>query len=56
MKTDNQEIKDLKTQLFDLRLQISQSQSTKPWSLEQLEKALKTLKVEKARDPHGWLN
>jgi hypothetical protein len=56
MKTEFQEIKDLKTQLFELRLKLARSQSTTPWSLEQLETALKTLKLEKARDPHGWLN
>ena len=29
---------------------------TEPWTLNDLEKAIKNLKNNKARDPHGWKN
>ena len=56
IKNDFQEIKDLKTELFKLRLKIAQSTHTDPWNMEHLDNALKSLKNDKARDPHGWVN
>ena len=56
MKNDLQNIKDLKMKLFNLRLEIAKRCHTKPWTLTQLEKALKSLKSNKARDPLGWAN
>ena len=51
-----QEIKDLKTELFNIRLKLAQKSITAPWTLTHLDKALKSLKNDKARDPHGWVN
>ena len=53
---DLQGLKDLKMKLFDLRLDISKSCHTKPWDMKQLEKVLNSLKMNKARDPLGWVN
>ena len=56
IKTEFHEIKKLKTELFDLRLKLSQGRKTEPWNMKQLEKALKSLKKDKARDPNGLVN
>ena len=56
IKSEFEEIKDLKDELFDMRLKISEGRKTKLWVMKDLEKVLKGLKREKARDPHGWSN
>ena len=56
IKEDFQEIKDLKTELFNIRLKLAQMAHTDPWTLSHLDKALKSLKDDKARDIHGWVN
>ena len=56
MKSEFQEVMDLKDELFDIRLELSKLRHSKPWEMNQLEKALKGLKKDKARDPHGWVN
>ena len=56
IKTDFQEIKDLKTELFNLRMKVVHGSHTEPWNMDQLEKVLTSLKLDKARDPHGWIN
>ena len=56
IKGEFEEIKDYKTELFNLRMQIVKNSKTEPWNLDELEKALKSLKNKKARDPHGWVN
>ena len=54
--SDFEEIKKMKTDLFDLRLKLSKNRKSQPWTLEQLEKALSGLKNGKARDPNGLVN
>ena len=56
IKTDFQEIKNLKDELFNLRIKLAQRCPTEPWNMDQLEKVLNSLKFDKARDPHGWIN
>ena len=56
IKLDFEEIKKMKTELFELRLEISKQQKSVPWTLEQLEAAIKSLKRDKARDPNGFIN
>ena len=56
MKSDMSEIRDMKIQLFDLRLELATKRKSKPWSLANLESVLKGLKKEKARDPSNWCN
>ena len=51
-----EEIKRLKMNLFDLRLKLSKNKKSKPWTHKQLEKVLKYLKKNKARDPNGLIN
>ena len=56
MKADLEELKDLKEELFDIRLKLASKKKSEPWTMADLEKALKTLKKDKARDPNGWCN
>ena len=56
MKEDLLDLKDLKNDLFELRLKLATRKKSEPWTLEDLEKALKALKKDKARDPNGWAN
>ena len=50
------DLKNMKNELFDLRLRIASNKKSKPWEMRHLEAALKALKRDKARDPHGWVN
>ena len=51
-----EEIKNLKMNLFELRLKLASSLKSKDWKLEDLEIVLKQLKNNKARDPLGLIN
>ena len=46
----------MKNNLFDLRLKNCQKRKSKPWEMCHLDKVLKDLKLNKARDPNGWIN
>ena len=46
----------MKTNLFDLRLKAAKLRKSDPWTLDDLENALKDLKNGKARDPNGLIN
>ena len=46
----------MKNILFNLRKNLSKSRVSKPLEIKDLEKAMKSLKKEKARDPNGWIN
>ena len=46
-------LKKLKERLFKIRLQISQDKKSKPWTNRDIEKALKSLKNNKAQDADG---
>ena len=56
IKPDFEDIKIMKTELFELRLKLSKSCKSQPWKLDDLEKAIKGLKKDKARDPNGLVN
>ena len=56
MKADLEELKCLKDDLFNTRIKLATGKKSEPWTLEELEAALKTLKKDKARDPNGWVN
>ena len=47
------ELKEMKEYLLENQLKIAQSVVTEDWSLDDLEKTLKTLKNHKARDEYG---
>ena len=56
IKDELKEIKKLKEELFELRLELSKCNKSAPWTMDQLEVILKHLKHGKARDPNGWSN
>ena len=56
IKPDFEELKYLKDNLFDMKLENSRKRKSKPWEMADLEKVLKNLKKDKARDPNGWIN
>ena len=49
-------IKNLKEELFKLRIKLSKLNKRQPWSDNDLEKVLTSLKTNKSRDPHGLIN
>ena len=56
MKPDLEGLKKMKEELFKLRLKLSKTRKSQPWTLEHLDKALKGLKNDKAIDPNGLVN
>lgn len=56
IKSGFEEIKKMKTELFELRLELAENRKSQPWTMEDLERALKCLKSDKARDPNGLVN
>ena len=56
IKSGFEEIKKMKTELFELRLELAKNNKSQPWTMGDLEKALKGLKSDKARDPNGLVN
>ena len=55
IKENLQDLKELKSELFEVRLDISKQNKSKKWKMVHLETALKALKAGKARDPNGWV-
>ena len=49
------ELKEIKEFLLDLQIKIAKSRVTADWTIKDLEKVLKTLKNNKARDEHGHI-
>ena len=56
IKTEFQEIEKMKNNLFDLRLKNCKERKSKPWEMCHLDKVLKKIKLNEARDPNGWIN
>ena len=52
---DFQELKMLKEYLLDIQLKLARTKVTKDWTLDDLNKALKSFKNNKARDYHGHI-
>ena len=50
------DIFQLKSELWKRRNDLMKSTTTAPWEIEDLDKSLKRLKVNKTRDPHGFVN
>ena len=46
----------MKSMLFNTRLILASENRSKDWELKDLEAALNSLKPNKSRDPHGWVN
>ena len=56
IKTEFQEIEKIKNNLFVLRLKNCKERKSKPWEMCHLDKVLKDLKLNKARDPNCMFN
>ena len=52
---DLQELKNLKEYLFSLRKRLAEKEISEDWTLDNLEKVLKSLQNNKARDAHGHI-
>ena len=51
-----EDIQKMKTELFNLRLDLAKRRKSQPWTLTHLEAAIKYLKKDKARDPNNLIN
>lgn len=51
-----EDIKKMKTELFNLRIDLAKRRKSQPWTLTHLEAAIKYLKKDKARDPNNLIN
>ena len=49
-------IKQRKEEIFRMQLELAENVSSPPWKIEDLEKALKSLKNNKCRDQEGYIN
>ena len=56
MREDLKNLEHDKNELCKLRLKIAASRKTPDWTMTQLDVVLKSLKVNKSRDPHGYAN
>ena len=55
MNPSLKDIEDLQNKLFHERLQISSQIKSPDWTLAELQKVLKSLKLGKSRDPSGLI-
>ena len=55
VQPEYEELLDMQEELFELRLELAKIQKTKPWTMMDLESALKQLKTGKYRDPEGLI-
>ena len=56
MNKEYSNLKKLKEELCSKRLDYARMNKTKDWTIYDLEKVLSSLKINKSRDPHGFLN
>lgn len=56
IRPDLGDIRNRKNEIFKLHLKLTVDISTNPWTLKDLERALASLKNNKARDPAGYVN
>ena len=54
MKGELEGLKKAKNDLCGLRLQLAKTKQTPEWTMAQLEIVLKSLKLNKSKDPHGY--
>ena len=55
IREDLEDLFELKSMLFDMRIEESKSKVTEDWTMDELEKVLKSLENRKARDAHGHI-
>ena len=56
MRPDLQSLRIRRKRIFDLKLKLSQSNRSPDWLMSDLDLALSNLKLNKSRDPEGYLN
>ena len=56
VKPEYQQLRDLKEELCQKRLQLVKMKPYQPWKMQDLEKVIKSLKNNKSRDPHSLVN
>ena len=56
IRPEYEDLKILKTELFNKRMQVIKMQKYEPWKLENMRVVLKALKKNKSKDPHGLIN
>ena len=56
IKEESKDLKSFKDDLFNVRLKLASGKKSGPWTMDDLDAALKALKKDKARDPNGWCN
>ena len=56
IKKEYSQLKKFKETLFDLRINLCKLRKSEPWTESNLNVVLKSLKKNKARDPHGLIN
>ena len=56
MKSEYEDIFNMKTELWDILLDDCKSRKSEPWEMSDLQKVLKNLKTNKTRDPIGFIN
>ena len=56
IKPHLKDLEDDVNTLCEIRVKLSKSKTTDPWSMEDLKEVLKQLKTDKSRDPDGYIN
>ena len=49
-------LQSFKSELWEMKLKQSEAKQTHDWTEDDIDSVLKSLKINKARDPHGLLN
>ena len=56
IRPDLGDLKERRDEIFDIQLKLAEENSSKPWTMDDLERALSSLKNNKARDHSGSIN
>ena len=56
VRPDLGDLKSRKKEIFKLHLKLVEDISSKPWTMQELERALSNLKNKKSRDHEGYIN
>ena len=56
IRPDFEELSIRKNRIFELKLKLASQNKSKSWTIHDLEKALRCMKINRSRDPEGLLN
>ena len=56
IRPDFKNLERRKEKLFQLKLKFASENKSKLWTINDLEKALRSLKINRSRDPEGLIN